>query len=326
MKGVIMGNAITIKSQKDFIAFLEKIDDIKYLEGNPLRLGGTIIKLKLEGDNFESSLPGSLIIGLAKYQEKIYTVYLESKYGIGTRRKITPEEAKLLEIKVTVKDGSTEVWIKLLIDKAWEILGEMPMDQIPSTLITIAAIAAVAYCLKGLGSAAFKQVFKAKRKSLADKRAASKNEVEKKKIESLEKSVNTAIECIKAVSLGIIQSVPSSIKINDKAVTTTDIKSAIEGLENEKPEIIEEQSVVTGTYQIQRVTLDFKKETASADIFDVDSGDPIHGLIVQPKHLYDGSYNVLKKAQDKQDVKLQIIITKRNGIIHKAVFDKILDN
>jgi len=321
-----MINALTIKSEKDLVGFLENIDDIKYLENNPLKLGGTILKLKLEGDNFESSLPGSLIIGLAKYQEKIYTTYLASKYGVGTRRKITPEEAKLLEIKVTVKQGSTEVWIKLLIDKAWEILGDMPTDQIPSTVITIAMIAAVAYCLKGLGSVVVKQVLKSKRKALAEKRALSKDDVEKKKLEIIESSVNAAIEGMKTVSLGIVQSGARHIAINDKTVSSADIKSAIEGLEPEKPELREEHSVISGTYRIQRVTFDFKKDSASADIFDVESGDPIHGLVVQPKHLSDGSYRVLKTAQDKQDVKLQIIVTKRNDNIHKAVLDKILYN
>jgi hypothetical protein len=321
-----LSNASTIKSEKDLVNFLGNIDDIKYLESNPLKLDETILKLKLEGDNFESSLPGSLIIGLAKYQEKIYTTFLTSKYGVGTKRKITSEEAKLLEIKVTVKQGSTEVWIKLLIDKAWEVIGNMPTDQISSTLITIAMIAAVAYCLKGLGSLAVKQALKTKRRALAEKKSLSKDEVEKKKLEILESSVNAAIEGMKMVSLGIVQAEPSRIAINDKIVSTSDIKSAIDGLEPEKPELKEEHSVISGTYRIQRVTFDFKRDSASADIFDVESGDPIHGLVMQPKHLSDGSYRVLKTAQDKQDVKLQIIITKRNDNIYKAVLDKILDN
>jgi len=319
-----MNNALTIKSEKDLVGFLENIDDIQYLESNPLKLGGTILKLKLEGDNFESSLPGSLIMGLAKYQEKIYTAYLASKYGAGTKRKITPEEAKLLEIKVTVKQGSTEVWIKLLIDKAGEIIEKMPSEQIFPTLITIVAIAAAAYGLKGLGSVAVKEIFKTKRRSLAEKRALSKDEVEKKKLEILETSVNAAIEGMKVVSLGIVQSAPDSIAINGKTVSAANIKSAIEGLEPEKLDVIEEQGVISGTYRIQRVTLDFKKDSAYADITNVDSGEPIHGLLVQPKHLSDGSYRVLKTAQDKKDVKLQIIVTKRNDIVHKAVLDKIL--
>jgi hypothetical protein len=80
----------------------------------------------------------------------------------------------------------------------------MPMYQILSTLFSIAIIAAVAYCVKGLGSVAIKKFFKAKRRSLADKRALAKDELEKRKLEFIEKTMNTAIECMKAVSLGIV--------------------------------------------------------------------------------------------------------------------------
>jgi len=321
-----MGHALTIKSDEDLVIFLENIDNLNYLESNPLELGDTIIKLKLEGENFESSLPGSLILGLAKYQEKIYTTYLASKYGVGTRHKITPEEAKLLEIKVIVKPGSTEVWIEL-IDKAWEIIGQkMSPDQISSTFIKIAVIVAVAYCLKGIASVTIKEILKTKRREFANKKALSRDEVEKKKLEFLESSVNAAIEGIKAVCLGIVQAGPSRIEINGKTVSTADIKSAIVGLEPKKLEVKEEESIITGTYLIQRVTLDFKKDSASVDVLDSVSGDPIHGLIVKHKHLSDGSYNkILNAAQEKQNIKLQIRITTRNDRIHKAVLDKILD-
>jgi len=129
---------------------------------------------------------------------------------------------------------------------------------------------------------------------------------------------------MRAVSAGIVESGPGKVKIDGKTVTTESIASIAEDLIPEKPETIEDQSVITGTYRIQRVTLDFKNDSASADIFDVESGDTIRGLVVQPKHLSDGSYRVLKTAQDQHDVKLQLIVTKRNDRIHKAVLDKIL--
>jgi len=321
-----MSNVLRIESEKDLVSFLENIDDIKYLEDNPLKLGGTVVKLKLEGDNFNSSLHGILIMGLAQYQEKIYTTYLASKYGVGTRHKITPEEAKLLEIKVTVKQGSTEVWIEL-VDKVGEVLEKMPTEQAIPTLLIIAGIAAVSYCLVGIGSVLVKEFFKTKRKALAEKRARSKDEVEKKKLEFLESSVNAAIEGMKKVSLGIVQSEPNLVEINGKTISTPDIKSAIEGLELAKLELKEEETIVTGIFRIQRVTLDFKKDSASVDVVDVGGGDPISGLIMKSKHLSDGSYDkILKAAQDKQDIKLQIIVTMRNSRIHKAVLDKILDN
>jgi len=322
----VANNIITVKSEKDLVGFLENIDNLQYLESNQFKLDGTLFTLRLEGEAFESSLTGGLILGLAKYQEKIYRIFLEGKYGVGTRHKITPEEAKLLEIKVTVKQGSTEVLVKLLVEKVGEVLNRVPPEQIPFVLLGVAGIAAVAFCLKGIGSVAIKEIFKTKRKTISQKRKASKDELEKKKLEFLESSLNTAIEGMRAVSAGIVQANPDHVLIDGKNVSTKEIASVARELEPEKTDVREEQSVITGTYRIQRVTLDFKRDSASADVFDVNTGDPINGIIVQPKHLSDGSYRVLKTAQDKNDVKLQLIVTKRNDIIHKAVLDKIINN
>jgi hypothetical protein len=87
------------------------------------------------------------------------------------------------------------------------------MSAYPS-LVKIAAIAAVAYCLRGIGSVVVKGIFKAKIRSLAEKKAQSKNEVEKKKLEVIESSMNAAIEGMKAVSTAIVQANSNSVDIN----------------------------------------------------------------------------------------------------------------
>jgi hypothetical protein len=314
-----------IKSEKDFISLLNNIDDTDYLKTKFLKFDGMTVKIKLRGDSFESSLPGSLIIGLAQYQEKIYRIYLQSKYGADTRRKITPEEAKPLEIKVTIKEGSTEAIIELAYKVLKEAISTMPPDQVLPAILGLAGIVVGGICLHGIGSKVVAGVFKSKRKTLAQKKAQSKDEVEKKKLEVLETAINTAIEGMRAVSAGIVNAEPSRVAVNGKAVSTDVIKSIADELAPETPDVLEEQSVLTGTYRIQRITLDFKKDTASADVFDIESGDPIHGIMVQPKSISDGSYRVLKTAQDQRDVKLQLIVTKRNDRIHRAVLDKILE-
>ena len=230
----------------------------------------------------------------------------------------------MLEIKVTVKPGSTEVWIKMLVEKFGEVISKVPADQIPSMVLGVTAIAAVAYSLKCIGSKAVTEAFKTKRKSLSEKKALAENELEKRKLEFLESTVNTSIEAVRAISAGIVQSEPDKVTVNGKNVPIKKIASLVEEMAPEKTDVTEDQSVITGTYRIQRVTLDFKKDSASVDVFNVNSGDPINGIVVQPKHLSDGSYRVLKTAQDKNDVNLQLIVTKRNGFIHKAVLDRIL--
>jgi hypothetical protein len=319
-----MYNIATVKSEEDLINLIKNIDNLEYLESHHNDLTDTSVKLKLCGKNFESSLPGSLIIGLAKYQEKIYRIYLVNKYGADNRRKITSEEAKLLEIKVVVNKGSTEIWIQL-INNILEVVKIMPSDQIQPTLFGLAGIIMAGACLLGVGSMAVKEAFKAKRKELSLKKVQAKNEIEKEKYEFIESVVNSAIEGMRAVSLGIVQADPSRVLVNDNVVSTAAIRSVANELEPGKLEAIEDRSVITGTYRIQRLTFDFKKNTASADILDVETGDSIHGIIIQPKGVSDGSYQVLKTAEDQRDVKLQIMVTKRNGRIYKAVLDRILE-
>jgi len=116
----------TLASDKDIVNLPDNMDNLDYLNSQILKFDGTHVRIKLEGENFNSSLPGSLIIGLAQYQEKIYRIYLTGKYGVNTRRKIWPEEMKRLEIKVTINQGSTET----LIAFANDFLKE---NKVPST-------------------------------------------------------------------------------------------------------------------------------------------------------------------------------------------------
>ena len=319
-----MYNNATVKSEEDLVDLIKNIDSLEYLESHQNDLADTSIKLKLCGENFESSLTGSLIIGLAKYQEKIYKIYLANKYGASNRRKITSKEARLLEIKVVVNKGSTEIWVQL-INNILDVVQKMPSNQIQSTLFCLTGMIMGGVCLLGIGSVAVKEAFKTKRKELSLKKAQAKNETEKKKYEFLESAVNSAIEGMRAVSLGIVQAGPNRVLVNDRAVSTAAIRSVANELGLDKLGAIEDQSVIAGTYRIQQLTFNFKRNNASADVFDVNTGDSIHGIIIQPKGISDGSYRVLKTAQDQRNVKLQIMVTKRNGRIYKAVLDRILE-
>lgn len=321
----MINDLIITKNEKDISGFLDNIDNVDYLLRKIQKFDGNLIKLKLEGENFKSSLTGSLIIGLAKFQEKIRQIYIINKYGPGVKRKLTPEEAKILEIKVTVNNGSTEAIIEIAYKAITEAMKSMSPDQIQDTLFGLAAIITGGICLIGIGSKVVTGFFKTRRKTLALKKTQSNDETEKKRIESQESVLMVAIEAVREVSNGIVQAKPKLVAINDKEVTTDSIISAAADLEQEKPEVMEEHSVITGTYKIQRITLDFKKDTASTDVLNVKNGDHISGIIVQPKSISDGSFRVLKTAQDKHDVKLQLIITKRNDKIYRAVLDKILE-
>jgi len=315
-----------IKNENDIVKLINKMDDVEYIKKNILEFDKTVIKIKLEGKEFNSSMSGSFIIGLAKYQEAIYKMYLINKYGTGTKRKITPEEAQLIDIKVTVKKGSTDAIIELAYNLLKEAIKTMPPEHVMPTILGLAAIIVGGICLNGIGSKIITGAFKKKKEEIKSKNNQSKDDLAKKQIETHESIINNAMEAVKSMSEGILKSNPERIYINDKEVSGKNIQAVADSLieSPEKPEIKEEQSTITGSYQIKRVTLDFEKDSASSDIYDVDTKEHIKGLIIQTKSLYDGSFKVLKTAQDKQAIKLQLIITMRNDKLHKAVLDKIL--
>ena len=84
------------------------------------------------------------------------------KYEPNTRRKITPEEARMLEIKVTINKGSTEALIELIYKVLMEAMKNMSPEQIQSTLFGIAGIVMAGVCLLGIGSKAVAEAFKTK--------------------------------------------------------------------------------------------------------------------------------------------------------------------
>jgi len=314
-----------IKSDRDLIGLLKNIDNVDYLQKRLLSCDGTQIKIKLEGDNFKASLPGSLITALAEYQNRIYHAYLINKHGTKTKRRLTPGEAKQFEIKVTVNEGSTEALIEFAYKVIKEAMTVMTPEQVSELVQKLAGMVIVGVSAIGVGSVAVIQAFKTVRKSIALKRAQSKDEVEKRKIEMQEATINMALGAIQGVARGIVQSTPENVIINDKVIPVKKIEALTENLGIEEPEILEEQSVVKGMYRIKRVTMDFYKESASVDIYDIETQNLIRGVVIQQKSISDGSYSVLKKAQVKEEIKLQLIITTRNDRICKAVLDKILE-
>jgi putative Mn2+ efflux pump MntP len=92
--------------------------------------------------------------------------------------------------------------------------------------IGMAGIIAGAAVLIGVGSRVVKEAFKTRQKSIEQKRAASRDEVEKKKYEFLNSAIRDSVEGMRSVSLGILQAGTSAVSVDNKAVSTNEIRSA----------------------------------------------------------------------------------------------------
>ena len=92
-----------IPKGKIYIEFWGLEDDEEYIKTTAVTAKQVSVSFKIQGDNFESSLTGSLITALAEYQEKVYRIYKIQKYGQNSTKSLTPEEKRALEIKVYIK-------------------------------------------------------------------------------------------------------------------------------------------------------------------------------------------------------------------------------
>ena len=176
-------NVVQIKTQEEFINFLEKIDNFEFITKNEFDFKVPDVAIKLEGDNFKSSLTGSIIAGLNKYQEAIYKGYRQTKYGVHSRRKLSTEEVAGLEIKVTISEGSTDMILSFIKE-----LTELP-NMTEGGIIAIAGIAAGAWLLKNIAVSAVKGAFKTAQKNIQAKMDASKDDTERTYYEQTQRSL-----------------------------------------------------------------------------------------------------------------------------------------
>lgn len=120
------------------------------------------VTIKLVGKLFHPSLTGTIIEGLHRYQQAVYKAYRQNKYGKDSRKKLTAEEVEQLEIKVTVKEGSTDMILSFISDLS--NLTENTNMSGTDVIILISIIAGV-WLIKGLAVPAIKghcDVLKAK--------------------------------------------------------------------------------------------------------------------------------------------------------------------
>ena len=70
--------------------------------------------------------------------------------------------------------------------------------------------------------------------------------------------------------------------------------------------------------------MNFEKNSAKATLINHSTMETLHNVVIQTKSIIDGSYSILKKAQSKELVKMQLITVRQNNEIIKTTFDKLL--
>ena len=156
-------NNIVITSELEAYEILQMALENKIPEYDRLIFDGwPTLNLHLEGEKFHQSLTPTVMKGLIEFQKSIYQSYAVAKYDSPNRR-LTEEEKKDLEIRVDVKDGSSNFDINFQ-EIAVKLIEQIGSRMNPTELLlTVVAIAAMFF-----GSSSYK-VYLDNRKELKSK-------------------------------------------------------------------------------------------------------------------------------------------------------------
>lgn len=309
---------VYISSVNELKDLLEtSFSDISKISGKKIEFDKNlfVVKLKVTGEKYDATITTSVMQSVLDVQKCINDVY---RQYLG--RNLTREEKQQLEIVVKVEKGCSDIVFSILdqLKLIETAVNKMTGDQVYS----IAIVGIVAVSVVMIAKKTFDHFDKKGQRALEVQKETVRNDHDKMFIDALRETTIIAATARQNMMSHLKNiEADTTIELNGEEVRHSDL---VDRTKVERPRVEPEKTVITGKFRINKMMLNFKDKTAKADIYDVATGDPINGLILQPKSISDGSYSVLKKAQDNNDVDLQIIVTKKNDIIIEAVLDKIM--
>lgn len=134
---------IIITSEEDAYRVLQMAVDGQIQPfGNIVFQGWPTLNLYLRGEKFHQSITPTVMRGLLEFQKGLYQSYAAAKYNHPTKR-LSESEKKALEIRVDVKDGSSDLDInyqELAGELMKQLVGKMEPVHIVITVVTIAVL------------------------------------------------------------------------------------------------------------------------------------------------------------------------------------------
>lgn len=318
-----MSNEIKISNEEDFVNFFNKIDDEEYMKNVVFKADDLSVSMKFEGENYNSSLTGSMIQALADYQERIYHIYKTQKYGANSSKKLTDDEKRALEIKVDIKPGCTEAVISFVRNIIPEVTNNMNSEDIAQTIKTVAGIVAVVWGVKGLGVPLIKEAFKTKREKIKEKLEQSKSDNEKAYLESIQSITHDAIEGMRSVATGISVAAPDKVTVGINDITAEEAQSVSDDMK--KPRAKPEKDGLPDMYSVEGefkvLNINYEKTVTMMKALHIESNKVYDNISLMDGWLTEESLNILKDAQERDPVRFRILLTRdgRSKNFFKAI-------
>lgn len=307
-----MSKEIRITNEEEFLNFFNKIDDEEYMKEALFEADNLSVFMKFEGENYNSSLTGTMIQALADYQERIYHIYRTQKYGPNSNKKLSDEEKRALEIKVDIKPGCTEAIVSFVRDIIPEVVNKMNSQDISNTIITVAGIIIVVWAVKGVGVTLIKEAFKTKREDIKNKLEQAKSEKEKAFLESIQSITNNAIEGMRSVASGITVASPERVTIGTNEITTGEAQNLLEDMKKPRAKPVKDEFPdmysVDGEFKV--LNINYEKDVTIMRALHIESNTIYDNISLMDGWLTEESMNILKNAQERDPVKFRILLTR----------------
>lgn len=304
-----MGDVISIKSEEDFCKLLDKIDDFNFISSYSFCFEIPKVKIHLEGEQFHSSLTGEIIRGLNKYQESVYKCYRHSVYGTSSRKRLSEDELRKLEIKVTVSEGSTELLLSFVqtVMEGKNMTGEQMLWGI--------SIVAGAWLIKGIATPIIKGCFTNSRKKIELQAEKAKDEKEKDFYTNVSKNFENISEGVKNVLTSVASSQSKTIEIDNQAISPQEIKKYAEEINSvQKEKVLEKTYVVEGDFRV--LNLNYEHKVTLMKALHVETNEIFENISLQNEWISQDSYNMIQDAEKREPIFLVIVVqekgTKRN--------------
>jgi hypothetical protein len=307
-----------ITTQEDMGIFMENcLKNLREFRGYTIEFDQKIFSfiIKVKGERYNSSITTPVMEYLLTVQRGIYALYRQY-----AGRNLSRAEKKRLELVVRVEKGSSDIIFSIIdqLDVIKEAVQNMTGDQTFAAIV----IAVATWGVVSLGKKAFDHFDKKHARDLELQKEKARTDKDRQVIEAFAKTVETVATMRKDAmsSLGAIED-NAVLAYAGESLSPKELRErAAADRKRAEPDV----ATITGFFRITRLHFNFETNSAKADMHDTKTDTALTSVDIQPRSIIDGTYAVLKKAHNKQDVELQVIVRKKGEKIVRATLDKIL--
>lgn len=339
----LLDKPILIKNEDDAIKVLEAyysggVPDDKLIDFE--FSGWPSLDVRLVGDKYNGTITPTVMAGFIELQKEVYRTFAYAKYGSFNTNKLTQKERNELELRVSVKEGSSKFNIDfqaLLVSFMENSMSKLTGKQIVYTVLPIALMFA--------GNTAYKSF-------LEDRKNLRSHELELRKEDNNAKEKKALVDAMTFMSEQEIIRLEIMNKIIDSNSYSANVKAHAQNAHIElvksfkKADTIEIADVVLDTDEMKELIKNAKKEfnqvrldgtyriltvdSSESEIFKVKVINTITDrhftALVRDETLQSEYKAIIKNAEwSKKRVDLAITAKEFNDEIKEAVIIKAIE-